>query len=61
MLFHKNKCCDPSLEPSPRDGSNDGSQHMFYLRNNKKLSLNHPQKSTLSGALNSPFYSDCAK
>ena len=22
--------CDPSLEPSLRDGSNDGSQNMFY-------------------------------
>ena len=28
--------CDPSLEPSPRDGSNEGSQHMFSLRNKKK-------------------------
>ena len=26
---------DPSLEPSPRDGSNEGSQHMFSLRNKK--------------------------
>ena len=26
----KNVCCDPSLEPSWQDGSNDGSQHMFY-------------------------------
>ena len=25
----KNICCDPSLEPSRRDGSNDGSQNMF--------------------------------
>ena len=22
-------CCDPSLEPSRRDGSNDGSQNMY--------------------------------
>ena len=30
FLFHnENICCDPSLEPSLRDGSNDGSQHMF--------------------------------
>ena len=21
-------CCDPSFEPSPRDGSDEGSQHM---------------------------------
>ena len=25
----------PSLEPSHRDGSNEGSQHMFLLRNKK--------------------------
>ena len=25
---HKNICCDPSLEPSHRDGSNKWSQHM---------------------------------
>ena len=30
FLFHsENICCDPSLEPSQRDGSNDGSQHTF--------------------------------
>ena len=29
----KNICCDPSLEPSHRDGSNDGSQNMFLWRN----------------------------
>ena len=27
---HMNICCDPSLEPSLRDGSNDGSQNNFY-------------------------------
>ena len=26
----------PSLEPSSRDGSNEGSQHMFLLRDKKK-------------------------
>ena len=31
----KNTFCDPSLEPSHRDGSNEGSQHMFSLRNKK--------------------------
>ena len=30
FLFLKNICCDPSLEPSRRDGSNDRSQNMFY-------------------------------
>ena len=27
--------CDPSLEPTHRDGSNEGSQYMFSLRNKK--------------------------
>ena len=35
--------CDPSLELSHRDGSNEGLQHMFSLRNKKKLSLYYPQ------------------
>ena len=34
-LLSKNICCDPSLEPSHRNGSNEGSQHMFLLRNLK--------------------------
>ena len=29
LISQKNICCDPSLEPSQRDGSNDGSQHTF--------------------------------
>ena len=29
LFLNKNICCDPSLEPSQRDGSNDGSQNMF--------------------------------
>ena len=45
--------CDPSLEPSRRNCSNEGSQHMFLLRN-KKLSFSYPQNFLLSGALNSP-------
>ena len=28
-------CYDPSLEPSHQDGSNEGSQIMFFLRNEK--------------------------
>ena len=28
-LLFINICCDPSLEPSRQDGSNEGSQHMF--------------------------------
>ena len=27
--------CDQTSEPSRRDGSNEGSQHMFSLRNKK--------------------------
>ena len=34
-IFHTKHICDPSLEPSRRDGSNEGSQHMFILRNKK--------------------------
>ena len=36
FLVDKSISCDPSLEPSQRDGSNDGSQHMFqrsYMEN----------------------------
>ena len=29
-MFHENISCDPSLEPSRRDGSKEGSQHMFH-------------------------------
>ena len=28
-------CCDPSSEPSQRDGSYEGSEHIFLLRINK--------------------------
>ena len=52
MFPKKNIFFDPSLEPSHRDGSNEGSQYMFSLRNKKKLSLHYPQYSLLSGALN---------
>ena len=36
-IFHTNIFCDPSLEPSRRDGSNEGSQRMFLLRNRKNI------------------------
>ena len=29
ISVQKTLCCDPTLETSPRDGSNDGSQHIF--------------------------------
>ena len=32
-ISHKSIVCDPSLELSYRDGSNEGSQHMFSLQN----------------------------
>ena len=35
VLLLKKICCDPSLEPPRRDSSNEGSQHMFSLRNKK--------------------------
>ena len=38
-------CCDPTLEPSLRDGSADGSQNMFFMEN-------YPCYPFLSGALN---------
>ena len=31
-IHHQNIFCDPPLEPSRRDGSNEVSQHMFSLR-----------------------------
>ena len=30
LFLEENICCDPSLEPSQRDGSNDGSQVCFF-------------------------------
>ena len=35
LILHKNLCCDPSSEPSRRDGSDEGSQHMVSMRNKK--------------------------
>ena len=36
-VLHKSIYCDPSLEPSRRDGSDEGSQHMFSMRNKKNF------------------------
>ena len=33
LFLNENICCDPSLEPSHRDSSNEGSQNMFLWRN----------------------------
>ena len=46
-----NLFCDPPLESSQRDGSNEGSQYMFSLRNKEKLSSNYLQYPLLSGSL----------
>ena len=42
LTLHKTICCDPLSEPSHRDGSVEGSQHMVSMRNKKKLSSNTP-------------------
>ena len=41
---------------SNQEGSNEGSQHMFLLRNKKKLSLNYLQYPLLSGVLKHLLY-----
>ena len=61
MFLNKNIFCDPSLELFRRDGSKEGSQHMFSLRNKKKLSLNYPQYSLLSVALLELFKNSCSR
>ena len=33
LFLNEKICCDPSLEPSRRDGSNNGSQNTFVWRN----------------------------
>ena len=35
--FSAKTCCDPSLEQSQQDSSNDGSQNLFLWRNMAKL------------------------
>ena len=35
-FLHKNIYCDPSLGVSWQEGSNEGSQHMFPMKNNEK-------------------------
>ena len=51
LFLKENTCCDPSLEPSCRDGSNKGHNIGFFYReireNIPKLFLFH----LLSGAL----------
>ena len=33
LLIQRKHICDPSLEPSRQDGSNEGSQHMYSWKN----------------------------
>ena len=42
LFLKENIYCDPSLEPSRRDGSNDGSQNMFLCRIMAKYPLITP-------------------
>ena len=47
FILHKNICYEPSSQPSRRDGSDAGSQHMVSVRNKKnkvipQLSSNNP-------------------
>ena len=44
----KNICCDPLLEPSHRDGSNEGSQRMFCMEKIMKEMKIIPKLSLLS-------------
>ena len=52
LFLTENICCDPSLEPSRRDGSNDVSQNMFLWRN----MANYPWYPFLSGVMTFTSY-----
>ena len=41
--MHKNVCCNPSSEPSRRDGSDERSQHYGFNEKQEKLSHNYHQ------------------
>ena len=50
IFLHLNIYCYPSLEPSQRDGSNEGSQHMFSQQDkNKYLPITPVTSSYLAG------------
>ena len=51
MFLYRNICCDPSLELSHQDSSNEGSQHMVVVEKYEKISGNYPQYPFISGAL----------
>ena len=46
LFLNENICCDPSLEPSQRDGPNDGSQNVFLWRNMASFSIIFPVTSS---------------
>ena len=50
IVFHITplKCCDLSLEPSHRDGSNEGVATYVFVEKLGKLSWNYPQYPLLS-------------
>ena len=41
--FSPKPCCDHSSEPSRRDGSDEGLQHIFYVEITKKKIHNYNQ------------------
>ena len=43
LVLRRNICCDPSSEPSRRDGSDEGSQHTVSMGNKKKIVLSYHQ------------------
>ena len=52
LFLHKIICCDPPpSEPSRRDGSAEGSQHMVSVKKREKSSPNYLKYSLLSRAL----------
>ena len=51
FLFFSALCCGPSSEPSPLDGSDEGSQHMVSMRNKKNYLSIIIKYSLLSRAL----------
>ena len=49
--MHKTICCDPSSEPSRRDGPDERSQHIVLRRNKENYPLIIIRYSILSRAL----------
>ena len=51
LISQHNICCDPSLEPSQQDGSNERATTYGFMEKYGKLSLNYSCYAFLSGAL----------